>query len=75
MVLNDFDQQTITLSPDSLIMDSPLELTQYRIVSWQLVYYDEGLYESENWIRKLDQFVCIFQDQLEITKHQSKGQL
>ena len=50
MVLNDFDRQTITLSPDSLIMDSPLELTQYRIVSWQLVYYDEGLYESENWI-------------------------
>ena len=42
MVLDDFDQLTINLVPDDLLMKSPLELTQYRIENWQLVYYDEG---------------------------------
>ena len=43
MILDDFDQMTINLVPDALDMKSPLELTQYRIEHWQLVYYDEGL--------------------------------
>ena len=43
MVLKKFDQQTIQLIPDQLTMESPLELSQYEIVSWQLIYYDPGL--------------------------------
>ena len=42
MVLMDFDQETINLIPDVIQMTSPLELSQYMIKSWQLVYYDES---------------------------------
>ena len=42
MILKEFDQQTIQLVPDEIFMESPLELSQYMIESWQLIYYDEG---------------------------------
>ena len=44
MVLKTFDQETVNLVPDSLLMKSILELSQYRIIKWQLVYYDDGAY-------------------------------
>ena len=43
MVLEDFDQDTIHLVPDMLEMESPLELSQYMIEKWQLVYFAPGL--------------------------------
>ena len=42
MILMDFDQETINLIPDVIEMASPLELSQYMIQRWQLVYYDES---------------------------------
>ena len=42
MILEDFDQDIINLIPDNLKMDSPLELSQYQIEKWQLIYYDKG---------------------------------
>lgn len=42
MVLMDFDQETINLIPNIIEMASPLELSQYMIQRWQLVYYDES---------------------------------
>ena len=44
MILRDFDQETIQLVPDQLVMESPLQLTQYNIQEWQLEYYDEGIF-------------------------------
>ena len=41
MVLKDFDQQTTFLVPDLLAMKSPLELAEYEITEWKLVYYNE----------------------------------
>ena len=42
MVLKDFDQQTTFLAPDMLAMKSPLELAEYEITDWKLVYYNKG---------------------------------
>ena len=42
MILKQFDQQTILLIPDEIAMESPsLELSQYKIESWQLIYYNK----------------------------------
>ena len=41
MYLKRFDQQTILLLPGDIIMESRLELSQYTIEMWQLVYFDE----------------------------------
>ena len=40
MVLEQFDQETVELVPDSIVMQSPKELTQYFIQSWSLTYKD-----------------------------------
>ena len=42
MILKTFDQDTIDLIPDQIVMASPLALSQYEIKTWQLVYYDPG---------------------------------
>ena len=42
MVLEKFDQETIELVTDKIIMQSPKELTQYFIQSWSLRYKDSG---------------------------------
>ena len=42
MILEEFDQDTIKLIPDKLLMESPLELSQYMIQKWQLVYFAQG---------------------------------
>ena len=42
MILKDFDQETIFLMPDKLKMLSPLELAEYEIENWKLVYYNKG---------------------------------
>ena len=42
MILKDFDQETIFLVPDILEMKSPLQLAEYEIENWKLIYYDEG---------------------------------
>ena len=42
MILEDFDQDIINLNPDQLEMASPLELSQYMIENWKLIYYDQG---------------------------------
>ena len=39
MVLEKFDQSTINLIPDMLLMESSLELSQYMIEKWQLIYF------------------------------------
>ena len=41
MILEEFDQQTIQLVPDEIFMESPLELSQYQIESWQLLFYNK----------------------------------
>merc|ERR1719186_2338443 len=40
MILEQFDQETVELVPDSIVMQSPKELTQYFIQSWSLTYKD-----------------------------------
>ena len=42
MVLTDFDKETTVLTPSSLKMLSPLELTQYTINDWRLAPYDHN---------------------------------
>lgn len=42
MVLKQFDQKTIELNPDSLVMLSPVELSQYFMTDWQLKYFNES---------------------------------
>ena len=42
MILKEFDQETIFLVPDKLEMKSPLQLAEYEIESWKLVYFDGG---------------------------------
>ena len=41
MSLKRFDQQTILLLPGDINMESRLELSQYTIEMWRLVYFDE----------------------------------
>ena len=41
MVLESFDQDIISLIPDNILMESPLELSQYRIENWKLDYFRE----------------------------------
>ena len=38
MILEQFDQETVELIPDTIIMKSPKELTQYFIQTWSLRY-------------------------------------
>lgn len=42
LVLKDFDQETVQLRPEEMIMNSKTELSQYFINQWQLSYLDEG---------------------------------
>ena len=42
LVLKAFDQKTVQLRPEAMIMDSKTELSQYFINQWQLSYLDEG---------------------------------
>ena len=42
MVLGRFDQETVELVPDQIIMESETELTQYFIKEWSLKYKDKG---------------------------------
>ena len=42
LVLKDFDQETVQLRPDQMIMKSKTELSQYFINQWQLSYLDQG---------------------------------
>lgn len=49
MYLLNFDQQTTILRPDEIVMESRLELSQYTIENWDLVYFDEGLFELHNF--------------------------
>ena len=58
MVLQSFDQDIINLIPDDITMASPLDLSQYQIQTWQLVYYDqhhknEGLRMEVTFKRRL----------------------
>ena len=48
MILKTFDQQAILLEPDTLKMNSPLELSQYQIQKWQLVYFNPGTQFRQN---------------------------
>ena len=41
MVLKSFDQEIISLIPDNILMESSLELSQYKIENWQLSYFNE----------------------------------
>ncbi len=40
MTLRAFDQETVELIPDQIIMESETELTQYFIKEWSLEYKD-----------------------------------
>ena len=42
MVLEQFDQETVELVPEEIIMESPKELTQYFIQNWDLRLKDKG---------------------------------
>ena len=42
MILKQFDMDSVKLNPDSIIMQSPTELTQYFIKSWTLKYILTG---------------------------------
>ena len=42
LVLKAFDQETVQLRPEEMIMNSKTELSQYFINQWQLSYLDEG---------------------------------
>ena len=42
LVLKDFDQETVQLRPEEMIMKSKTELSQYFINQWQLSFLDEG---------------------------------
>ena len=42
MTLRKFDQKTVELIPDQIIMESETELTQYFIKEWSLEYKDKG---------------------------------
>ena len=42
MMLRKFDQETVELVPDLIIMESETELTQYFTKEWSLEYKDEG---------------------------------
>ncbi len=42
MILQRFDQETVELVPDQIIMESETELTQYFIKEWSLDYKDGG---------------------------------
>ena len=42
MVLEQFDQETVKLVPDKIIMQSPKELTQYFIQTWSLRLKNAG---------------------------------
>ena len=58
MVLQSFEQDIINLIPDDITMASPLDLSQYQIQTWQLVYYDqhnknEGLRMEVTFKRRL----------------------
>ena len=41
-MLRKFDQETVELVPDLIIMESETELTQYFIKEWSLEYKDRG---------------------------------
>ena len=43
MILEQFDQETVELVPDTIIMKSPKELTQYFIQTWSLRYKKKGI--------------------------------
>ena len=43
MPLRIFDQKTVELVPDLIIMESETELTQYFIKEWSLEYKDGGI--------------------------------
>ncbi len=43
MMLQKFDQKTVELVPDQIIMESETELTQYFIKEWSLEYKDQGI--------------------------------
>jgi hypothetical protein len=43
MILELFDQETVELVPDKIIMKSPKELTQYFIKSWSLRLKKKGI--------------------------------
>ena len=44
MVLMLFDQETVILIPDTIIMESKTELTQYFIKEWSLQFFNIGMY-------------------------------
>ena len=46
MVLESFDQETVELVPENIIMKSSQELTQYFIQSWSLEYRSSSKYHS-----------------------------
>ena len=48
MILREFDRDNVNLVPDTLLMESPLELSQYMIEKWQLVFFDEGTILEDN---------------------------
>ena len=60
MILEQFDQETVELVPDSIVMQSPKELTQYFIQSWSLTYKDMSKllsnYITVLYILKTDSF-------------------
>ena len=43
MILELFDQETVELVPDKIIMKKPKELTQYFIQSWSLRFKEKGI--------------------------------
>ena len=45
MILEQFDQETVELIPDTIIMKSPKELTQYFIQTWSLRYRNKSKLE------------------------------
>ena len=57
MVLTDFDKETTLLIPSDLRMLSPLELTQYTINDWQLIWYDEDDIDQGN-VAHCNSFHC-----------------
>ena len=42
MILQKFDQDTVEMVPDQIIMESETELTQYFIKEWSLEFKDKG---------------------------------
>ena len=42
MILKKFDQNTARLIPNTIKMESELELSTYTIYEWDLVHFEEG---------------------------------